>query len=285
MHAETVTCRIGRVVRHGRTITIERAVDPATVAEAVRADGPVELRESTLAIDAPAPGPLHEHVGCIHPDMGLRTRTALARAGRTKGMSTPHDEAVDEARERLVDLPSPREDERTHRRDVATTDADTADLVEQVATMRGRLAERRDGDGETEPTREQLVDAITDLSEIETARIAARERFDRERADRRTRREQLDRRRELQDRIANLERKARAHLVETLREPFAAAVDSVPRTGSGTAATDPFETEPVTAALAIGRVGELSAPVVLGCERFDSPAEAREWLGVPVVNV
>ena len=285
MLAETITCRIGAVVRHGRAITIPRSVDPTTVAEAVRADEPVEFRESTLAIDTPVPSPVHEHVGCIDLDMGLRTRTALARAGRTKGLSTPYDTALQEARERLAELPSPREDDRTRRRDVATADADTADLVEEVATMRGRLTARRDGDGETEPTRERLVDAISDLSEIETARAAARERLQRERADRRRRRERLDRRRKLQDRIANLERKARAHLVETLREPFATAVDSVPRADPGREAADPFEAAPVTAALAIVRVGDLSAPVVLGCDRFDSPAEASEWLGVPVIDV
>lgn len=290
---QTVTCRIGPVVHHGRAVSLGQSVDPATVVEAIR-DGVVELpgRESRLYVDAPTPHPVHDHVGCLHPEMGLRARTALARAGRSRGASTPVDGQLRETRAELAELEQPRDDDSSHRRTVAETDSETARLVEQVATKRGRLQERLESDAPDATVERQLTETVRELSEIETERAAARERLERERARRRARRQRLDRRRKLQDRIANLERDARRHLVDRFREAFATAVARVPladndgglHTEQGDPA-DPFDTDPVTAALAIARVGNPGAPVVLACERFESPAAASEWLGVPVVDV
>ncbi|WP_435348149.1 hypothetical protein [Haloarchaeobius sp. HRN-SO-5] len=41
----------------------------------------------------------------------------------------------------------------------------------------------------------------------------------------------------------------------------------------------------MTAALAVVRVADLRAPVVLACDRFDSPAEAARTLATAVVTV
>lgn len=292
---QTITCRIGPVVHHGRAVSLARPVDPAIVVEAIH-EGAVELpeRKVRLHVDAPAPHPVHDHVGSLHPEMGIRTRTALARAGRSRGASTPFDGQLREARAELAELERPRDDDRSHRRTVAETDSETARLVEQIATKRGRLRERLESDASdaSRTVGEQLTETIRELSEIETERAAARERLERERARRRVRRQHLERRRELQDRIANLEREARRHLVDRFREPFCAAVARVPpaTTDDGAAPghgdpPDPFDTDPVTAALAIARVGNPGAPVVLACNRFESPAAASEWLGVPVIDV
>ncbi|MFC7155811.1 hypothetical protein ACFQPA_10125 [Halomarina halobia] len=49
--------------------------------------------------------------------------------------------------------------------------------------------------------------------------------------------------------------------------------------------TDPFAADGVTATLAVLRVGEVRAPVVLACDRFDGAAAAAEWLDAPVLRL
>jgi hypothetical protein len=84
----------------------------------------------------------------------------------------------------------------------------------------------------------------------------------------------------LEDRAANLERAARAHLVEQVETAYTDAVAAVP----GRTPANPFEADGVTAALAIARVAALDAPVVLACDRFESAAAAASWLDAPVIR-
>lgn len=286
MSSPTITLTVGSLVRHGRALRLGRTVDPAVVCEAIRQAEPVALDGTELAIEAPTPGSVHEFVGCIHPGMGLRIRTALAQAGRSRGLSTPHDETLDDLQAALAELDPPRSDTADHRRAVAEATAETERLHEQVATARGRVAAQDDDDDG--PNRERLADVIQELSEVETKEAATRERLARERSDRRRRRDRLERRLELEDRIANLERAARSHLVDRLREEFARAVALVPSTEpapSHTDASGPFDVDPVTAALAIAQIGDLSAPIVLACDRFVSPQAAHECLRSPIIQV
>lgn len=274
-----IRVRVGDVVRCGRAITVEAPVEPSCVVDAIRSP---DADDSRVAVDAPPPGPVHDHVGSIHPGMGLRTRTALARAARSKGLGTPCDDDLATARERLAELGVEEGDVAAHRRAVADATAETERLRERVAAVRGKLQAARERGTEAAGAAADLEAAIRELSEVETEGAAARQRFRRAREDARQRRDRHERSRRLEDRIANLERDARTHLVERMADRYAAAVADAP--GSGGAA-DPFDADPVTAALAIARVAALSAPVVLACGRFDSAAAASRWLDAPVVRV
>jgi len=275
-----VRCRVGDVVRCGRAITVECAVDPDRLRRAIRDPGPAP--EDRVAVVAPAPQPLHEHVGHVHPGMGLRTRTALARAGRTRGLTTPWDGELAAAREELAAIAVETGDTEPHRRAVAETTAETEQARERVAAARGRLEAAREHGLDVAEAASELEAAVRELSEVETEGTAARQRLDSAREAARDRRETRERQFRLEDRIANLEREARAHLVARLREPYADAIEAVP--GSGRV-DDPFAADPVTAALAVARVGAPSAPVLLECDRFASAARAGEFLDAPVVEI
>jgi hypothetical protein len=276
---DTIVCRVGDVVRRGRAVSLAQSVDPMAVAAAVRADGEHEQ----IAVDAPDPSPVHEHVGCIRPEMGLRTRTALARGARSLGHETPHDEALAAARADLDALEVGESADRArHRRAAAEASAASDELRERVAAARGRLQAREESGLDPTPAADDLAEAVAALSEAETAAAAADQQLDRSREAARERRERHERRLRLEDRVANLERAARAHLVEQTRDDYADCLRDVPGVES---IEDPLAADPVPAALAIARFAALSAPVVLVCNRFGSPAAASEWLDAPVVEV
>jgi len=303
---ETSDCRLsGRVIDlRERT---ERAVPAERVVAAVRRrrgdsgdgsdeetavvgpDAKANVVDHDVAVTSPDPGSAHEYVGLVEPGMSLRSRTALAAAARSRGLSAPQDEELASVRAELADLSVPEVDTERARERVAGIESAVEAGRERVATVRGRLQAARDAGRETDDLREELRAAARELSEVETERAAAREAL--ERAERRARdaRDARDRRRRLEDRVANLERGARAHLVDALDEEYATAVAAVPGSNesderdSGEVA--PFDADPVTAALAVGRVAELRAPVVLAADRFESPNAAADWLDAPVVRV
>ncbi|PSP91510.1 hypothetical protein BRC87_03010 [Halobacteriales archaeon QS_4_66_20] len=214
--------------------------------------------------------------------MGLRTRTALARAARSRGLETPHDDALASVRDRLAATSVEEGDITSRRRAVAEAATETERLRERVATVRGKLQAAREHGGDAAAVSEELASAVRQLSETETDSLAARQRFERVREHARERRDRRERVRKLEDKLANLERDARAHLVEQLADRYADAVADAP---GAEQVADPFDADPVTAALAIGRLASLSAPVVLACDRFASAAAASRWLGAPVVRV
>ena len=277
-----VVCRVGDVVRRGRVITVEQSVDPGEIAAAVQTG---DERTDWIAVAAPDPAPVHDHVGCLRPEMGLRTRTALARAARTLGLTTPHDDALEATREALADLGGTEEtaDERAaYRREIAATVTATDELRERVAAARGRLQARRENDLDPGPAADDLADAVARLSERETATAAAQQHLDEARTTARKQRDRREERLRLEDRVANLERQARAHLVEQVRERYADALDAVPGVE---AVDDPLDAPPVPAALAVARLADLSAPVVLACDRFEAPAAAADWLDAPLIEI
>lgn len=277
--AAPLRCRIGDIVYEGRAVTVGCAVDPRRLLEAIRTG---EAAEGRVTVEAPTPQPVHEHVGYVHPEMGLRTRTALARAGRTLGMATPYDDRIEDARGRLDSLTVEEGALTSRRRAVADTADETAKLRERVAAVRGRRQVAREHGTNGEQAARELEAAVQELSERETERAAARQRLERARESARERRDRRERVLALEDELANLQRNARAHLREQCRDRYADAVAAVP---GSEAASDPFATDPVTAALAIARLASLSAPLVLDCDRFDSAAAASRWLDAPVVRV
>ncbi|MFW5973814.1 MAG: hypothetical protein ACOCPZ_00335 [Natrialbaceae archaeon] len=280
-------CRIGDVVRRGEAVSVAQDVDPGALLDAIRTQdagpGTADPRRpwERVTVDCAAVGPLHEHVGYIHPEMGLRTRTALAKAGRTRGIETPYDDEIASVRADLHSLSVPAGPDPDERATLAAERATVRSLQEEVAAARGRLQVRREQGLETAAAAAELEAAIRELSEHETAAVAADERTE-SRTQARERRDALERRLRLEDRIANLEREARRCLVAELREEFAATLDRVP---GATAPDDPFSAPPPVAALAIVRLAALDAPVVLSTDRFDSAGAAHEFLGVPVVEV
>jgi hypothetical protein len=264
------------------------AADVEDLVAAVRHGRGGGENDHSLAVACPDPEPAHEYVGLVRPGMALRVRTALAAGARSRGLSAPQDEELASVRAELADLTVPEVDAAAARERLAGTESAVAAERERVAALRGRLQAARDAGRETEELREALRAAARDLSEVETERAAAREAL--EAAERRAReaRDARERRRRLEDRAANLARAARSHLVDTLGEEYATAVAAVPgsdQSGDPRAGESPLDADPVSAALAVGRVAELRAPVVLAVDRFANPDAAADWLDAPVVRV
>ena len=280
----TVRCRVGDVVRCGRAITVTAPVEPTVLARAVREEGDSDTRVAVVSED---PGPVHGYVGCIRPEMGLRTRTALAAAARSRGFETPHDAALGAAREQVAALEDGDEAESAAaererlRRAAAEATAESERLREAVAAARGRLQTRREQGLDPTPAQTALAEAIERLSEAETEATAARQRLDTVRKRTRERRDRQTERFRAAERVANLERRARACLCDQVENNYSTALDAVPDSGDTAA---PFEADPVSRALAVARVADLSAPVVLACGRFEDARAAADWLNAPVIR-
>lgn len=284
-------CRVGGAVHRGRTVSFAGSVAPETVAAAVREGVATDADGTTVAVTARTPHPVHERVGCLCPSMGLRVRTALAAAARARGLGTPHDPRLRRARDRLATITDETDDGESDGPDPPTADArerlaaareETDRLRERVATVRGRLRAREESGLATEDVRAQLEAAARELSEVETEAVAARQTLERARRRTRETRDELDERLRLEDRVANLQRRARRALVERVRDAYAAAVADVPGSREP---PDPFAVDALTAGFAVARVADFDAPVVVSGSRFESARAVSRWLGAPVVRV
>jgi hypothetical protein len=189
-----------------RDVDIDVAGDGAAIAAAIRGG------DSCCGVHCPPASPVHARAGYVRPGMGLSARTALAEAGRSRGLDTPSDDELATVRSELAAL---GEDD-TERPSAPTTapDADRERVRERVAELRGRVQALEATDRDASDARSKLRDAARRLSELETTRVAAVETRERSR----TLRDRRERRLELQDRAANLERDARASLVDELRD-------------------------------------------------------------------
>ncbi|MFB6142734.1 MAG: hypothetical protein ABEJ30_05265 [Halorientalis sp.] len=236
-------------------------------------------------VACPEPGPVHERVGHVHEEMGLSVRAAVAAAARTRGATAPQDEAIEEARAARDAVDVPAVDLEAARERVAEAGAAEDELRERVARLSGQLEARREVGASTEDVEAALAEATRRLSEAETERIAARQALRRAREAARDARDARERRLELGDRVANLRRAARTHLAAACWDQFREALAAVP--GDADAGPDPGDVDgsTVTAALAVVRLADLSAPVVLACERFPSAEAARDCLAAPVIRV
>jgi chromosome segregation ATPase len=198
-------------------------------------------------------------------------------------MRTPVDDELQAKREALGDTTVEEARLDTHREQMAASVATLDRERERVAHTRGRLQERRENGGETDQLQAELDDALRELTEAETDAIAATQRYDSARQRLRERRERRERQFRLEDEIANLERRARSHLVDQLHDEYRATLASMEDDTDLSA--DLFDVDPVTGALAVVRLGDLSAPVVLAVDRFDSTEDASDWLDAPVVHI
>lgn len=275
-------CRFDGTTVRGRAATVED-VDARAVARAVR-EGEATDDDTAVVVRSRTPPPAHERVGCLHPEMGLQPKTALAAAGRARGLSTFHDAAIRRLERAIREVSAPAVERASQRERVTDSQAETARLRERVAELRGRLAARRDLDADTGDLDERLESTARRLSEAETRAVAAEQTLDRKRQTARVARAKLDDRMALEDALANRRREARADLVDRLRDPFTSAVASVPG-GPARRPADPFAVDTVTAGLALARVAAFDAPVVVACDRFSDATEASAWLNAPVVFV
>lgn len=276
-------CRIGSVVRTGESVTVEQRIDTDRILTAIRGSdqGTATPDERSVRIDCPAPTPVHEHVGHIHPEMGLRTRTALAAAGRTRGLETPYDEEIARLESELSSIRVEEAGLGRRREDLADERAELQRTREAVAATRGRLAACREHGLETDDLEATLEERIQRLAELETTATAAVQRHERTREEARTQRDRREQRFRLEDELANRRRDARRVLVDELVSEFAAAVRELTDTRSD----DPFDCRPTVAGLAVARLAAYSAPLVLETDRFESAASARAFLGGRVLKL
>jgi hypothetical protein len=263
--------------RDGNAIDLrDAAVSPERLAEAVR-------DEDDALVACPEAGLAHERIGLVPPDRAVSVRAVVAAAARSRGATAPQADELAAVRADLADLAVPDVDLADARRRVAEAGDDEAGLRERVARLRGEVQARRETGADAESAEAELREAVRDLSEAETERVAAEQALARARERAREARDARERRLRLRDRERNLARAARDHLAERHYDAFADAVEAVP--GDADPGDHPAECQgdDATVVLAGARMADLRAPVVVACGRFASAAAARRTLDTPVL--
>jgi chromosome segregation ATPase len=239
-----------------------------------------------VTLDCPDPGPLHGRLGVVREGTGPSLRAALAAAARSVGERAPERDALDDVRAQLADHDAPEVGLADARRRVAAAGEAEERLRERVATLRGRVDALTEAgaEGALEEAKAALREATRRLAEAETERIAAEQRLDALEARAREARARREERMALEDRAANLEREARASLAAAVYDRFRAAVERLPGEGSAGAAPGEYEGDPTLAALAVVRVADPSAPVVVATDRLGDAARTARRLDAPVLR-
>ncbi|MFB6154347.1 MAG: hypothetical protein ABEJ22_00510 [Haloferacaceae archaeon] len=273
--------RVGETTRGGPAVDVVADVSPDEMLAAVRGRDV----ESDLRVECPSPGPVHDALGVVAPDPDFSLRGALAAVARSRGLTAPQRPALESARERLADRSVPETDLASARRRVADAGDSVDRLRERVAALRGRVQAVREVGGDVDAAEADLESAIERLSEVETERIAAVQALDAAEERARNARDRREERFALEDRIANLEREARAALAAEVYDEFTAAVATLPGDGSPGDAPGDYEGDPVTAMLGVVRIADFDAPVVLAAGRFSDARHAAATLDAPVVRL
>lgn len=287
--------RFGGVGRRGPAIDLRDVdVSARSVVRAVRDRGdnrvtppprqPSGQRASNTAS-------LHERVGFLRPGMNVAIRPAVAAAARSRGETTEHDAARRRVGEAVADIDVPEVDLAAARKRVAATANDVDRLRERVARASGRAEARREDGGDASGAEAQLVDATRELADRETEYHAAREALTAARADARAARDARERRLELEDERANLQRRARRELAAAAAEWFRRAVAALGVPG-GPASPRDFDGPDWAAACAVARLARPGAPLVVAGSlsgraggRFETASRARAALDAPVLLV
>lgn len=239
---------------------------------AIERDGEV----NRLCVVCSDPSNLHGHVGRITPGMTLHQHTALTAVARSRGWDAPQDEEYSRIRDRIEELSVSGVDTAATRKRLAETTEEIEQQRERVARLQGQVTALRERPEQQKREPHQALErAIQELSELETQRAAAKQTLEQARKRQRKLHDRHDERLALEDRAANLSRAARRHLCDRIQDEFERTVESVPET----------DDDPVTTALAIARLGEISAPIVLEQNRFDTVQTAADWLNAPVIAI
>lgn len=265
--------RVGGVVRTGPAIDArDLDVAPRTLLAAIRSPGTVDDTRA-IEVTAPSPGPIHGHVGLLSPGTTIPRRTTLAAAARSRGVSSTVDPEMRKVRNALDELEVPPSDVPGALAAV-TASGETVDaLRDRVARLGGVVAATGDAE-EVAAARADLRTAAAELAEAETSHHAARQRLDRERVRQRAANDARERRLRMEDRLANLERRARRELADRERPRLERALAALPDWPKGD--------RDAAAALAVARIADLRAPVVLVGGPFRTAGQARAALAAPV---
>lgn len=265
--------RLGGADRVGQALDLREAA-----VSAKRLHRAITDPQAELVASAP-PGPLHEHVGLLRPGMELDRRAALVAAARSIGLEPPQAETIAALDRQIAAIDPETPDLRAARRRVAEAGADVARLEEQVARTSGRLNARQEADLPTDAVSDRLEELTRELTAAETSQIAAQEALERAEARAAAARDARAERLSLVDRRENRRRAARAWLAEAVAESVERAARALPtRTDPAAADGDPH-----AAALAVARVGTVSAPIVLVDSPFETALQARAALDAPVI--
>ncbi|MFB6086389.1 MAG: hypothetical protein ABEJ84_06235 [Halodesulfurarchaeum sp.] len=269
-------------VRLGETTLVGQALDlRGHGVGATRLAAAVRDPDSDLLI-GPPPNPIHTHLGLISPGMQFDCGGALLEAGRSIGLESPQAAEIARLDREIAAIDPVTPDLRAARQRAAEAGADVAALREAVARTGGRLNARRDAGLRIAEVKQELAARTRELTEAETEAIAADEALSRAEERAEAARDERARRLSLVDRRENRRREARQWVREALGTAFERAVGSLPVT------TDPAEPREFPgrsheAALAIARIADFSAPVVLLDGPFETAVEARAGLDGPVV--
>lgn len=257
----------------------------------------IESGTGSVQVACLPPTPSHDALGHID-NCRTSLRSLLAAAARSRGQRAPQRPAYETVKERLGELQIPDVDVADARRRVAAVGDDEARLREQMATLRGRLQVHRETGTDASEVATALTDAATRLSEVETERVAAEQTLNRQERRAQAARTTRERRLELQDRAANLEREMRTSLAAAVYPAFTAALDSfrdsaIPGDASRDAVAldgaasgdDPSEYggDLLTAQLGAVRIADLDAPVVVSAPVFDDAMSATTQLNSSVI--
>ncbi|PSQ42106.1 hypothetical protein BRD17_09400 [Halobacteriales archaeon SW_7_68_16] len=263
--------------REGRVVTLsERRSD--RVAAAVR--DPDDDR-----VSCPPPGPAHEFVGLLRGKVTVPVRAGLAAVARSRGRRSSVRDEIDRLDGEIAAIDAESVDLRERREQVAAARDRAAGLDEHVARLQGTVTAIEEDGRDASAARAELHDAARALSEAETERHAAEQRLDRARKRARESRDRRERRLELRDEVGNLRRTARRELAATVADAVECALGSVPGRDSGVDGWQDGRTGGIDLALALARVADLNAPVVVAVDRFDDPEDAAAWLDAPVLRV
>jgi hypothetical protein len=267
----------------------------ASAVAASPADSPERVR-----VICPPVGELHAHVGLLSRQMASECsrRRALAAAARSRGLTADVADELAAARRELAAVSVPSVDLTEARERVASAREAVESVQASVPAARGAVQARESlaadgfGDGAdaeaigAEEARARLESAITEASERETELLAAEQALDRERRRAREARDARERALELEDRVGNLERQARAQLVDAIEPTFTDARahvrDSLTADGSS-GSTGEGPSAAALDALAVVQIGSVEAPVVLAGGWFACADRARGCLDAPVI--
>lgn len=268
--------RLRGETHRGQAIDLrDRRVDPAALVRAIR-------DHHDAVVQTAPPGPVHDHVGWLHPGMDCAPRACLAAAARSRGRTTRHDDRIAALATDVAAIDVDPVALEPYRRDVATAGEDVASLRERVATLRGRVQADRDAGRDATAVERDLRETVAALSEAETEELAAEQALAAAEDAARRARDARERRLSLVDRRDNLRRRARDRLVAAALPRFRSALRSLPFADADP--LEPFDAPPLHGALAVARIARVRAPLVVAAP-FPTATAARAALDAPVVLV